>query len=154
MAFFDDFAAALETYPGTYCTLSITNDAVESGTPGSVNVGEIWKCRIKVENAGNLNMNNVELHVRGDGGATISTSGPGGPFQSGLQPFGSLTVNAGGSQKTDFLYFQAPSTPQAAGTTLVSAHINNWSADLAPMLENSAGHTAAVVADYTAEVFP
>jgi hypothetical protein len=156
MAFLDDFASALETYPVDHCTLSITNVALEDGTAGSVNVDEVWKFKVKVENAGDLNMNNVEVHVLGQNGTTISTTGPAGPFESGFQTFGSLTVIAGGSQKTDFLYFKAPSSPQGAGTDLVLAHINDWDADLAPMLANNAGHTVGggASAVYEAEVFP
>lgn len=156
MAFFDDFESALETYPVDHVTLSIANVDVESGTDGAVNVGEIWKLKVKVENAGSLNMNNVELHVSGDNGATISTTGAGGPFLSGIQTFGSLTVSAGGSQKTDFLYFTAPSDVQPAGTELVKAHVNNWDADLTPLLVNSANHTVGGGAStaYEAEVFP
>lgn len=107
MGFFDDFASALETYITDSVTLSTTNVDIESGTSGAVNVNEIVRFKVKVENAGNVNMTNVVLHASGDNGATISTTGPGGPFQVGFQQFGSLTVGAGGgSQKSDYLYFQ------------------------------------------------
>ena len=153
MTFFDDFAAALQTYPADSVTLKITDVSVETGTSGSVNVNEIWKFKVKVENNGNINMANVILHVSGENNATLSTAGKNGPFKAGLQEFGSLTVNAGGSQKSDFLYFKAPSKDQPTAD-LVSAHIFDWDADLAPLLENNAGHSTGASDTYPAQVFP
>lgn len=152
--FFADFKAALETYPGDSVTLSITNFSLESGTPTQINVNEIWKFKVNVQNDGDVNMNNVELHVLGQNDTLISTSGVAGPFNSGYQIFGSMTVNAGGSQKSDWLYLQAPPKKKAAGTDLVLVHINNWDADLGNLLETQAGHSASAQVIYEAEVFP
>src|SRR5687768_2008466 len=106
MAFFEDFRSALEGYPQFNVDLSITNVAVETGTAGAININEKWKFRVKVENNGSLNMNNLMLHVSGDNGAAVGTSAA-GPF-TGFPPIevGPLTVAAGGSQKSDFLFFQ------------------------------------------------
>ena len=153
MAFFEDFQSALERYPEFNVALSITNVAVETGTAGAININEKWKFRVKVENNGSLNMNNVMLHVSGDNGATVSTSAA-GPF-TGFPPIevGPLTVAARGSQKSDFLFFQAPPGSQAPAD-LVKVHISDWDGDLGYLLETHANHSPLPSAAYNAEVFP
>ena len=152
MSFFSDFANALESYPADSVSISITDVAIETGTAGSVNVNEIWKFKVQVENNGHVNMTNVELHVNGANGATIGTN-PAGPFQPGITT-GSLTVNGGGSQKTGFLYFKAPSSQKPAGTDLVTAHIANWFGNLDHMFNNHTIHAPTPAAVYEAQVFP
>lgn len=154
MAFFDDFKTALEDYPGASVALAITNLAIQTGTPGSINVNETWSFKVDVVNNGVLDMSNVELHVLGQNDTLISTTGPAGPFLAGYQTFGALTVNAGGSQKSGSLYLKAPTQKKAAGTDLVAVHINNWDASLSNLLVAEAGHSAVGQATYQAQVFP
>ena len=52
MAFFNDFADAVENYPKGNVILTIEDVAVEMGTAGSVNVNEVWRFRVRVANNG------------------------------------------------------------------------------------------------------
>ena len=152
MSFFNDFASGLESYPVDSVTVSITDVAIQTGTAGSVNVNEVWKFKVNVQNNGHVNMTGVSLHVNGLNGATVGTAAA-GPFSAGITT-GSLTVNGGGSQKSGFLYFKAPNTAKAAGTDLVNAHIADWSGNLDHMFNNHTNHAVTPAAIYEAQVFP
>jgi hypothetical protein len=155
MGIIDDLRDAFESYIDDSVTITITDVAVVTGTSGALNVGEIVKCKIKVENDGHINMSNVRLHVQGENGATVSTAGAAGPFLEGLQIFGSLTVGAdGGSQKSGYLHFKTPDIPKPAGTRLLKVHTFDWDGDWDDVIKNHAGHDASNEAIYTNEVFP
>lgn len=153
MSFFNDFANAVESYPADSVTLTITDIAVESGTGGSVNVNEVWKFKVQVENNGHLNMTDVALHVSGLDGTTIGTK-PAGSFLP-EQIVGSLKVNGGGgSRKSDFLYFKAPSIQKPAGTNLFEVHISDWSGNIDHMFTNHTNHSTLPTKSYPVQVFP
>lgn len=153
MTFFNDFKDGLEAYPADHVTITITDVAIETGTDGSVNVNEVWKFKVNVENNGHLNMTGIELHINGLNGATVSTD-PAGPFFNTLT-VGNLSVNGGGSSnKTAWRYFKAPTTVKPAGTDLVSAHINDWSGNLDHLFGNHTNHTFTPSANYEAQVYP
>ena len=153
MPFFADFASALDNYPLDSVTLTITDVALQTGTAGSVNINEVWKFKVNVTNNGHVNMSQVQLHIEGKNGATVGTAAIGPWFN--LISFGSLTVNAGGSQKTGFLYFKAPAVAKPAGTALVGAHVNNWKANLDHLLDTThTGHANPPEGGYANQVFP
>ena len=153
MPFFDDFTNAVNNYPATYVTLSIVDLAIQSGTPGAVNVNEVWRFQVRVRNNGPLDMTGVSLHIHGLNGATVSTLAA-GPF-SGAITFGNLTVNAhGGQQDTVNLFFKAPNTAKPAGTDLVKAHIQGWNGSLNHILQDHSGAAEPPAAIYENQVFP
>jgi hypothetical protein len=114
-------ALDLDAYPNDEVTLSFIN----VNPPGSVvNVNEVVPFQVRIENNGHINMTGVTLHVHGDNGALVATAAT-GPFTSVISVSG-LTVNGGGSRDTGTLYFKAPSSVKAAGTDLLSTHIEEW----------------------------
>src|SRR5262245_45040127 len=127
MTILTDIAAAFDTYVDDEVTLNIIN----VNPPGSVvDVNEKVPFQIRIENGGHVNMTGVSLHVHGLNGALVSAA-QAGPY-SGTITVSGLTVNAGtpgNTQTTATLYFQAPSTPRAAGTDLVSTHVHEWNAN-------------------------
>ena len=152
MAFFDDFANAVSTYPSTSVTLSIVDVALQTGTAGSINVNEVWRFQVRVANNGNLNMTGVTLHIEGENGTQVSTAAA-GPWSAEIFP-GGLNVNGHGSQDTVDFYFKAPSVAKPAGTALVRAHISTFDADLNRILINLSGHADPPSGTYSNQVFP
>lgn len=154
MSFFQDFADALESYIDDSVTVSIVDVEVvtELGGARDVNVNEIFKFKVNVENDGHINMTDVRLHVTGRSDTTVSTTGPAGPFEDNFQTFGSLTVNGGSSQKSEYLYFKAPDEEKPAGTTLVEAHIDDWGGNLAHMFDNHTRHDGSTSGTYANQV--
>jgi hypothetical protein len=155
MTLLTDIASALDTYPIDEVTVSIVDVALQSGTQSVINVNETWKFKAKVENNGHVNMTEVSLHVFGLNGALVSLS-PTTGFTAGVLNVGSLTINGGGgSQKTEYLYFKAPSATKPAGTVLVEAHIGDWNCNFDHYFTN---HTKddlhAPQGTYAAQVFP
>ncbi len=137
MAFFDDMAAALETYPVTNVDLEI----VEVTTPGdALNVNEQGSFRVKVTNHGLLNLTGVTLRIHGQNGATVAGNSITSPFVSEFVTQELPTINAqGGEQLTvgSPLKFRAPGGAQDA-KTLVKATIEAWDANLNRILN---GHS-------------
>jgi hypothetical protein len=153
MTVLDDIAAALETYPVDRVTVSITDVALHSGTPPVTNTNEIWRFQVLVENDGHINMTDVELHVLGDNDTTVSAN-PAGPFDGSLTT-DPMNVNGAGSRKSSVLYFKAPPAAKPAGTTLVRAHVADWSMDFSN--HYSTNHTPNLHAPsgvFAAQVFP
>jgi hypothetical protein len=137
MAFFDDMAAAMETYPVTNVDLEI----VEVTTPGdALNVNEQGAFRVKVTNRGLLNLTGVTLRIHGQNGTTVANNGAIAPFESEFVTQEVPTINAhGGEQLTvgSPLKFRAPGGAQDA-KTLVKATIESWDANLNRILN---GHS-------------
>jgi len=155
MGFFDDFAAALEKYPETSVKLSIGSVALQTGTSGAVNVNEVWKFKVVVDNDGPLNLTNLALHVEGQNGALVSTSSA-GPFGPSVITSGSglLTVSGHSAKSSQFLYFKAPGAAKPAGTVLAKAHISTYDANLDHILINHSIHASTPTGSYAAQVFP
>lgn len=126
MTVLTDIANAMDSYPTDEAAVSIVDVALQSGTLPAININETWKFKVKVENNGHVNMTGVSLHVFGLNGTQVSLSATTG-FTTGTLTVGSLSVGGGGgSQKTDYVYFKAPSSAKPAGTLLVEAHIGDW----------------------------
>ncbi|HZF81777.1 MAG TPA: hypothetical protein VEZ89_18515 [Rubrivivax sp.] len=129
MAFFDDMTTALQAYPVTDVEL----DIIDVVTPGNVlNVNEVASFRVQVTNRGPLNLNNVTVRVKGQGGATVANNGVGSPFVTEFVTQVLPMINGhGGSQLTvgSPLKFKAPAGAQTS-RTLVKATLEAWDADL------------------------
>jgi hypothetical protein len=128
MTVLNDIANAMDSYPTTETLISIVDVALESGTAGAININEVWKFKVSVANTGHLNMTDVILHVNGTNGTTISTK-PTSGFTKNTLKADPLTVNAGGSSKTGYFYFTAPSTQQPPNTPLLESHLFDWKAN-------------------------
>ena len=153
MTVITDFANAMDTYPQDEVNITITDVALQTGTVGPINVGEVWRFKVQLENTGHMNMTSVSLHVQGVNGATVSTAAA-GPFAT-LITTGSLNVNGGGStQKSAYLYFKAPTTAKPAGTQLATAHIADYNSNMDHMFTNHTIHSPLPEAAYAAQVFP
>lgn len=151
MAFFDDMAVALETYPVTDVELSI----VDVVTPGSaLNTGEVSTFRVQVTNRGPLNLTGVTVRVAGQHGATVANNAV-SPFVSEFVTQELPPINGhGGSQLTvgGPLKFKAPAAAQAS-STLVKATIEAWDANLDHMLIGHSDPLDPPKGTYAAQVF-
>jgi hypothetical protein len=152
MAFFNDFADAVENYPKANVILTIEDVAVEMGTAGSVNVNEVWRFRVRVANNGHLDMTSVALLVGGENGVLISEAAA-GPWHS-FAILGPLTVDSHQVNDTAQGYFKAPNAPKPAGTTLVKAQIRSFNVNLDHILNDHSGVPAQPVGKYAAKVSP
>lgn len=155
MAFFNDFAAAIQGYPAASVTLTIGSLVVQPpGTAGAVNINEVWAFKITVTNNGDLNMKNVQLHYQGMNGATVAAAAA-GPFSAAILTTAVIAnVPAHGSVTTANYFFKAPAAATAAAVALVEVHIAAWDANLDYLLTNLAGHADPPERLYTAQVFP
>lgn len=152
MTLIDDMATAIENYPQTDVTISITDVAIQSGAGPSINVNEVWKFKAEVENNGHMDMTNVSLHVSGVNGVLVSTN-PAGPFEATITT-GNLSISGGGSSaKTAYLYFK-PTAVKPAGTNLVTAHIADWLANFDHFFNNHTRHAATPLGAHDGQVFP
>ena len=77
MAFFNDFADAVENYPKANVTLTIEGVEIETGTAGEVNVNEVWSFRVRIANNGHLDMTSVYLVIEGENGVEVSEAAAG-----------------------------------------------------------------------------
>jgi len=154
MAFFDDFAKAVENYPSISVTLRIVDVAFVSGAQGpEVNVNDVYKFQVRVINNGHLNLTNVLLHIQGQNGAQVSAFAA-GPFSAGIVSSGlGLTVNAHGSQDTADFYFNATAASPAE-VVLVRAHISRFNANLNHILDDHSSHADPPAGTYSRKVFP
>lgn len=152
MAFFDDFVSAVNSYPSSHVTLSIINVALQTGTPGPVNVNEIWKFQVRVNNSGPLNLTGLLLHVEGQNGALVSEDAI--QFSPSLITDAPMQVNGQSQAVSAPLFFKAPDNLKPAGTALVRAHISTYDADLNRILITNTGHADPPAGIHAAQVHP
>jgi hypothetical protein len=159
MAFFDDFANAVTSYPVTSVTLDIphSNVVLAQGTPTAVNVNEGWQFQVKVTNNGHLNLANVMLHIEGMNGATVGQKDFFGGIAFSAETFVDLpAINAHSSLDAPPVFFRAPSVPQPE-TVLVRAHISGirtFAVNLDHILNGHGAHSDPPAATFSAQVFP
>ncbi|MBM3770239.1 MAG: hypothetical protein FJW27_02940 [Acidimicrobiia bacterium] len=129
MAFFQDFADAVESYIRD----SVSLDIVDVDVPGQVlNVNDVATFKARVQNNGNLKMTDVKLEIEGLNGALVGESDT-GPWEP------SLTVDCpnvpkGAAKDTVTLYFKAPGVAKPAFTTIVNVHVKSYNGSLDPLL--------------------
>ena len=157
MAFFDDFAKAVTDYPMTSVTLSIVNVVVSAGTPGAVNVNEVWQFQVRVANNGHLNLANVMLHIEGQNGATVGQWNLFGTSFSAETFLDIPGINAHSTLDGPALLFKAPSAAKPLGTMLVKAHISNirmFTVNLDHILNGHGAHANPPAGTFAAQIFP
>jgi hypothetical protein len=157
MAFFDDFAMAVSNYPKDNVTLEIVNVVVAAGTPGVVNVNEIWQFQVRVHNNGHLNLTNVMLHIEGQNGATVGQWNLFGTSYSAETFLDVPGINAHSTLDSAGLLFKAPTSPKPLGTVLVTAHISDirrFTVNLDHILNGHGVHAVPAVKPFIAQVFP
>jgi hypothetical protein len=149
MGFFDDYNAALESYPADYVTLEIVNIAPINGT-ASLNAGERASFDVRVKNAGPLQMADLEVRIKGLNGALVKNVGAADPFDDEVIAVNAFpviaahnTVNAG--ENGGSFEFLAPATPQPP-LDLVEVSIENWTALTEHLHQNHAQAAPSVKA--------
>lgn len=155
MAFFDDFEHAVIHYPANGgVELTIVDLQVVAPDVGpAVNAEEIWQFKVRVRNPGPLNMTNVHLLIQSQNGAKVSAA-PAGPWGDGFLS-GALTVNGRRPPVlTPAYFFKAPDGARPAGTTLVTARIHHFNANLNGILLGREAAAGPPSAGWAAEVFP
>ena len=170
MAFFDDMASAVRTYPETEVTIEII-DVVTEGD--ALNVNEQASYKIKVTNDGPLNLAGVTLRVKGLNGTTLKrplvVDRPGIPAATSksaridadpVQFVGEFVTTPlpqinghGGSASTAAFTLKAPaSTSNGAAKNLVKATLEAWDANLDHILIGHSDPLDTVKGIYSAEV--
>lgn len=138
MPVIQDLVSELATYPDEQVRLQI----IDFQEPGSViNPGEICTFRVRVNNNGHLNMQNVSLHINGTSGITqiSQTDILGTPINfSGGITTSPLSINAHSSVTTRTFYMKA--LRATASTRLIEIHLADWDASLDHLLRMHAGH--------------
>jgi hypothetical protein len=124
----------------------------EAGSPGAINVNEVWSFKVQISNIGHLDMNNVVLHIHGGNGARVSASVE-GPWSDTIVSAG-LDVPAFRQVVTVRYYFKAPALPMTGVEELVSVHLHDWDAGLATMLAERSERTLTPKGTYSAQVHP
>jgi hypothetical protein len=155
MAFFDDFEQAVIHYPangGVELTI-VELAAVAPGVGPAVNANEIWQFKVRVRNPGPLNMTNVHLLVEGQNGANVNAV-PGPPWVDGFLTGGLIVNGRMPPVNTPFYFFRAPGGRRQAGTTLVTARIHDFDANLNRILLGREAAAGPPSAGWAAEVFP
>jgi len=143
MPFFTDFAEGARNYLEDCVGL----DFVDIKSDGPVNVGEVVKFQVRVNNRGSLNMTDVILTISGRNGAKVSAN-YGGQYKAAIRTE-PMAVLAHQVIDTVDLYCKAPGIVQPAGTELVVAKIENWIGNLDYILNDCCGpdylHSAKLV---------
>jgi hypothetical protein len=145
MTVLNDIANAMNSYPHDETTIEFLEPELVTGTAGAININEVWKFKVVVNNNGHLNMTDVVLHVNGTNGTTISKK-PTSGFTTNTITADPFNVNAGASATTGYLYFTAPSTEKPANTPLLESHILDWNANFDHFFTNHTpdeGHAPA-----------
>lgn len=152
--FFADFATAVSDYAETYVALSIVSVAPENPPTGTaVNVNDIWKFKVRLNNNGNLNLTDVIFHINGKSGAQISSAAA-GPWLGGITTTLGRDVNAHDYADGVYFYFKAPATQFPSSVQLVEAHISSFNSNLNYMLNDLTGHEFTPSGIYSAQVEP
>jgi hypothetical protein len=150
MSLLNDLAIELESYVDDEVTMSVIGvDPVGD----LINVNDLVAFQVRIENTGHMNMTGVSIHVHAENGAVVASL-PQGPFSTDKVIVSGLTVNAGGSRDTAFLYFKAPPTTKPAGTNLLSFHVQDYTGDWNHMFANHTTTPTGPSATYSAQVHP
>lgn len=153
MAFFEDYAAAIQSYPDSEVTIQL----IEVTVPGdALNVNEQGSFRVQVTNRGALIMDNVILKVRGLAGTEVKQNGAAAQFvnefnsSDGQVPQiparGGVAVVTGGPFR-----FEAPGAPRNL-QELVEVTLAGWNPSEENLLVSNSRGSAAVRAAYSDRV--
>jgi uncharacterized repeat protein (TIGR01451 family) len=161
-SFFQDFRKALNDYLSNSVTVSLdfnlASDNVPPATPSAVNVGEVWRFKIRVANTGELNMTNVRFFILGESGTTVSASPTVGFAAHLLTPSqvpSAVAVPANGPEYvSDYFYFKAPAVSSQVQEPLVKVAINNFDVNLDHLLTGDTAHANDNVGTIDKQVWP
>jgi hypothetical protein len=154
MAFFDDMAAALDSYPAAAVAIEIYDVQI---TGDAVNTDETGTFRVRVTNNGDINMNDLGIRITGLNGVQVRNHGAASPLEPEFVAtfgFESVPCRGGVAETPGSKYgFKAPGSPLPL-KNLVRASLGQWHANLDRILNGSRDLTNAPKAVYAAEVVP
>jgi hypothetical protein len=166
MAFFDDMGSAVRTYPDTKVTIEIIDFDPADGN--KVNEGEQATCKVKITNAGVLDMHKVTLRLVAANGATLrrplDVPVPGARAAAAV-PLGWVTelvsksiatiaANGGTATSEVFTLKAPPNATSPVRVDLVTASLNGWDAGLGYLLNGKSVARTAVADTHAAVVHP
>jgi hypothetical protein len=173
MAFFDDMASAIRTYPDTNVVLDILDFDPISGD--SLNESEEATFKVRITNSGLLDMTSVSVRVKGENDATIKRplTLPGpiptaraaavDPEPVPLPTYVSELVSKsiakiaanGGTATTEVFTLKAPADDtNAVSVNLLTVTLEGWNADLGFLLVSKSVARTQVVDTHSAVVHP
>lgn len=128
--FFTQFYEGVQNFPETGMELTIEDlEQVDNPAGQDVNINEVWSYRVRVRINGWLDTTGVVVRVAGQNGTRVGKS-PDGPWRRQVLS-DPMDIASGHSQRTEELYFRAPST--AGPQTLFDAHVADWNADFSSL---------------------
>jgi len=153
MGLLDDLLSAINTYPADNVEIDIVDF---SGSDGHINVGEIWNFRVKVTNNGQLDMNNLDLHIRGSEWTIVGNVAFLPTFGSHIYS-GKKDVDAHSARTFGPFYMRATQATGNGGTDnedIVSANIHSYDAGLNHILRDHGHHASNPIDNYRRHVHP
>lgn len=166
MGFFDEFAKAVSSYPADSVALDFVDYGKVTGTPGEINVNEVWLFKIKVTNKGNLDLLNVKVRVESLSGASLCPNLEGPWVNSIVISNPVLNIPAsdkaikpwpfpiGSSRESGGFLFKAPSVSSQSPIDLMKVTIAGFDASLEHILKDHSGSSAVPTKVYSRQVYP
>lgn len=163
MAFFDDMASAIQTYPDTNVVIDIVNFKPLVDT--ALNESEEATFKVRITNSGLLTLAGVTLRVKAENGATLRRplDIPTQPVASARltpsthvaelvsKPIAKVAANGGTATSEVFTLKAPPDDTSGVSTRLLTVTLDGWDADLSHLL-NDKSKARAAVKDTHAEV--
>src|SRR5262249_48544531 len=111
MSVIDDLKTAVSNYATDNCQTTIVEYSVTTGSTQTLNSGDEFQFKVKLDNDGELDMKNVKIQVNGTKWADVALSGSTGVFGSNalLDPTPPINIDA----KTGFTtgFFRGRASP-------------------------------------------
>lgn len=143
----DDLLNDINAYPADNVVITITNF---QGPGSHVNINEVWSFNVRVQNNGQLNLRNLQLHIEGSQWASVRLGSPVGCLPD---PFGFSNSVVSTPQDVDahstvtFGPFcmranVATANQGQVNEDLFSVHIYSYDANLSHILNGHSHHTS------------
>jgi hypothetical protein len=168
MAFFDDMGSAVRTYPDTKVTIEIIDFDPADGD--ALNEGETATLKVKITNAGVLDMHKVTLRLLATNGAAlrrpldvpmpraraaaVAAEPLGWVTELVSKSIATITANGGTATSEVFTLKAPPDATNPVRVDLVTASLNGWDAGLGYLLNGKSVARTAVADTHGAVVHP
>jgi hypothetical protein len=132
MSILDELQSAIVSYPDEKVAVAITDYQIIAGGSSNLNVSEIARFKVQVQNNGNLTMKNVKVQAFGSAYADISVNQQTWGSLATSEPFG---VPPYTTQKSNYFYLLAKEVTQGV-QQIAKARVAFWDAGFDFILEN------------------
>lgn len=149
MAFFDDFRAAIDSYPADSVELNIVNFS----EPGDhINEGESCTFFVEIVNGGQLNMRDVKLHLVGVQAWTRVRLNIFAPWSIAVVTGASYDVNAHSTATVGPFHMLAEEDTDGNNEDILSVHLSTYDANIQHLLDGHSGHSTGASDTYNRHI--